>query len=100
MLWENLPAFLHYFITLCIPLPKLLFQSSYSENPVESTIYDMTIVMPKLYSHKNIKSIQKNTDGLLHYMIELDRHRHIGLKEDNHLKVQGLELYFEKISWR
>jgi hypothetical protein len=70
-LTENLTAFLNYFITLDISLPRLIFGLNANKHIISGEVYNTTL-MQKLYSHKVIDDIHKKVDCLLYNMIELD----------------------------
>ena len=90
---ENLPAFLHYFITLNIPLSKLLYKIDIDQTAPDASV-DNKKFMKTLYSHDFIKAASKKSGGLLKTIIEHDKDRY---DERNELSTKELNSILEKL---
>ena len=100
---KNLPAFLHYLITLDISLPRLILGlgSDANQTKIDAAVYNETM-MTKLYSRKVIDYIHKKTGSVLYHMIELDTHfeskkEKLSTKELNNILKQLIGDIMEEI---
>jgi len=101
MLMENLPTFLHYFITLGISLPSLILGDDVNNPTIDFKVYNNKL-MKKLYSHERIDYIHKKTSCLLYDMIQFDTHltseeEHLSIKEVNYILKQLIGDSMEEI---
>lgn len=72
-LTNNLPNFLHYFITLNIPLTQLIFELDQNQMDINASVYNETFIKT-LYSDTCIVSACKKAGGLLKTMIKYDKY--------------------------
>ncbi|UJR16633.1 hypothetical protein I4U23_003533 [Adineta vaga] len=67
---NNLPAFLHYLITLELALPRLIFNVDSNTQNINSKVYNETL-MKHLYSFNGIVAIHKKNGCLLYDILRL-----------------------------
>lgn len=98
---KNLPTFLHYFISLNIPLAQLIFEININQQNIDDKTYNEKF-MKILYSENLIIEACKREDGLLKTMINHDKlllsnTEHLSTKELNNILEQLTEGIIEKI---
>ncbi|CAF0987789.1 unnamed protein product [Adineta ricciae] len=95
---NNLPAFLHYFITLGLALPRLIFRVDSDVRTITSRTYNQ-IMIAKLYSQDVIEDFHKKGECLLYDIMDLNGHfrQQLSTKDLNHVLNELVGYFMEKL---